>query len=55
MRTVIKGGTVITASDTYVADVLIEDEQIAANDMYLRFSCRRAVASDRSSSVAAVP
>jgi dihydroorotase-like cyclic amidohydrolase len=30
MRTVIKGGTVITASDMYRADVLIEDEQIAA-------------------------
>ncbi len=30
MRTVIKGGTVVTASDTYAADVLIEDEQIAA-------------------------
>jgi dihydropyrimidinase len=30
MRTVIKGGTVVTASDTYRADVLIEDEQIAA-------------------------
>ena len=29
MRTVIKGGTVVTASDTYVADVLIEDETIA--------------------------
>ncbi len=30
MRTVIKGGTVVTASDTYAADVLIEDETIAA-------------------------
>ncbi|NJK79527.1 MAG: dihydropyrimidinase [Chloroflexaceae bacterium] len=30
MRTVIKGGTVVTASDTYTADVLIDDEQIAA-------------------------
>jgi dihydropyrimidinase len=30
MRTVIRGGTVVTASDTYRADVLIEDEQIAA-------------------------
>ena len=30
MRTVIKGGTVVTASDTYAADVLIEDEKIAA-------------------------
>jgi dihydropyrimidinase len=30
MRTVIKGGTVVTASDIYRADVLIEDEQIAA-------------------------
>ena len=30
MRTVIQGGTVVTASDTYAADVLIEDEQIAA-------------------------
>jgi len=30
MRTVIKGGTVVTASDTYAADVLIENEQIAA-------------------------
>jgi dihydropyrimidinase len=28
MRTVITGGTVVTASDTYVADVLIEDEKI---------------------------
>src|SRR5579859_2949541 len=30
MRTLIKGGTVVTASDTYPADVLIEDEKIAA-------------------------
>src|SRR4051812_19357697 len=30
MRTVIKGGTVVTASDTFPADVLIEDEQVAA-------------------------
>src|SRR2546428_12754866 len=29
MRTLIKGGTIITASDTYQADVLIEDEKIA--------------------------
>ncbi|HSH80799.1 MAG TPA: dihydropyrimidinase [Herpetosiphonaceae bacterium] len=29
MRTVIKGGTVVTASDSYQADVLIEDETIA--------------------------
>src|SRR6476646_9757138 len=28
MRTLIKGGTIITASDTYDADVLIEDEKI---------------------------
>src|SRR3954451_2157067 len=28
MRTLIKGGTIITASDTYEADVLIEDEKI---------------------------
>jgi dihydropyrimidinase len=30
MRTIISGGTVVTASDTYPADVLIEDERIAA-------------------------
>ena len=30
MRTVIKGGTVVTASDTFAADVLIEEETIAA-------------------------
>ncbi|HEY7834506.1 MAG TPA: dihydropyrimidinase, partial [Ktedonobacterales bacterium] len=30
MRTLIEGGTVVTASDTFPADVLIEDEQIAA-------------------------
>jgi dihydropyrimidinase len=30
MRTLISGGTVVTASDTYQADVLIEDEKIAA-------------------------
>jgi dihydropyrimidinase len=30
MSTVIKGGTVVTASDTFAADVLIEGEQIAA-------------------------
>jgi dihydropyrimidinase len=30
MTTVIKGGTVVTAGDTFVADVLIEGEQIAA-------------------------
>jgi dihydropyrimidinase len=30
MRTVISGGTVVTASDTYPADVLIEDERVAA-------------------------
>ena len=30
MRTVLKGGTVVTAGDTYAADVLIEDETIAA-------------------------
>jgi dihydropyrimidinase len=30
MSTLIRGGTVVTASDTYQADVLIEDEQIAA-------------------------
>jgi dihydropyrimidinase len=29
MRTLIQGGTVVTASDTYQADVLIEDERIA--------------------------
>ncbi|HEV8194595.1 MAG TPA: dihydropyrimidinase, partial [Ktedonobacterales bacterium] len=29
MRTLIAGGTVVTASDTYQADVLIEDEKIA--------------------------
>lgn len=30
MRVLIKGGTVVTASDTYPADVLIEDEKIVA-------------------------
>jgi dihydropyrimidinase len=30
MSTVIKGGTVVTAGDTFVADVLVEGEQIAA-------------------------
>jgi dihydropyrimidinase len=30
MRTLIQGGTVVTASDTFAADVLIEGEQIAA-------------------------
>src|SRR3712207_307430 len=30
MRTLIKGGTVITASDTFQDDVLIEDEKIVA-------------------------
>lgn len=30
MRTLIQGGTVVTASDTYQADVLIEDETIAS-------------------------
>ena len=30
MRTLIKGGTVVTASETFQADVLIEDEKIAA-------------------------
>lgn len=30
MRTLITGGTVVTASDTYQADVLIEDEKIVA-------------------------
>lgn len=30
MRTLIKGGSVVTASDTYQADVLIEDEKITA-------------------------
>lgn len=30
MRTLITGGTVVTASETYVADVLIEDERIIA-------------------------
>jgi len=30
MRTVISGGTVVTASDTYQADVLIEDEKIVS-------------------------
>ncbi len=30
MRTLISGGTVVTASDTFPADVLIEDEKIAA-------------------------
>jgi len=29
MRTLIKGGTVLTATDTYVADVLVEDGKIA--------------------------
>src|ERR671928_1493518 len=29
MRTLIKGGTIVTAGDTYQADVLIEDEKIA--------------------------
>ena len=28
MRTLIKGGTIVTASDIYQADVLIEDEKI---------------------------
>ena len=31
MRTLITGGTVVTASDTYQADVLIEDEKIPAS------------------------
>src|SRR5690242_3902670 len=30
MHTLIKGGTVVTASDTFQADVLVEDEKIAA-------------------------
>ncbi|WIG59102.1 MAG: dihydropyrimidinase [Ktedonobacterales bacterium] len=30
MRTLIAGGTIVTASDTYQADVLIEDEQIVS-------------------------
>src|SRR4051794_31834607 len=30
MRTLIKGGTVVTAVDTYLADVAIVDEKIAA-------------------------
>jgi dihydropyrimidinase len=30
MKTLIKGGTVVSASDTYTADVLIEDEKIVA-------------------------
>ena len=29
MKTLIKNGTVVTASDTYKADVLIEDEKVA--------------------------
>jgi dihydropyrimidinase len=30
MRTLIKGGTIVTASDTYQADVLVDGERIAA-------------------------
>ena len=30
MRTVVRGGTVVTATDTVLADVLIDDEQIIA-------------------------
>ena len=30
MRTLIQGGTVVTASDSYEADVLIEGEKIVA-------------------------
>src|SRR6187551_118390 len=30
MRTLIRGGTVVTASDTFKADVLVEDGKIAA-------------------------
>ena len=30
MRTLIRGGTVVTATDQYRGDVLIEDEKIAA-------------------------
>src|SRR5215207_5637461 len=30
MRTLIQGGTVVTASDTFKADVVVEDEKIAA-------------------------
>ena len=29
MRTLIKGGTIVTAGDTFQADVLIEDEKVA--------------------------
>jgi dihydropyrimidinase len=30
MRTLIKGGTVVTAAETMAADVLVEDERVAA-------------------------
>ena len=30
MRTLIKGGTVVTATETTKADVVIEDERVAA-------------------------
>src|SRR5699024_6413186 len=39
MKKLIKNGTIVTATDTYVADVLIEDEKVQAigqnlNDIY---------------------
>src|ERR671931_384717 len=35
MSTLIKGGTIVTASDTYQADVLIEGEKIDASGKYV--------------------
>jgi len=36
MQTIIKGGTLVTASDTFPADILIEDEKIAAIGTHLQ-------------------
>jgi hypothetical protein len=42
MKTLIKNGTLITASDTYNADILIEDEKITQIGQALHVPGRRA-------------
>src|ERR1700680_4956336 len=43
MRTLIKNGTVVTATDQYRGDVLVEDEKIAVSGMSLDIAADRVI------------
>ncbi len=46
MRTLIKNGTVVTASDTYTGDVLVEDQHISAIGVDLDVEADRVIDAD---------